>query len=595
MNLLKQSWDVFYLTVRKVISADTSISTMMLSSTDEIQEAISNTINSLDPSYSCDMKKHISSHQFLQGLKNLNYVRKRVHMAAFHFFEIKLLRNGELTEKILAKKAELEEKVAHELSDASTSFLQSIEGSVDIPVAPSEEILLRLLTVQTDVISLVEYIKHGIDIQSFSLTVLETVEHLSNAIDKDIDKIASDYLHVAIDGKGATGIEDTYFADRQGVYLYEMIREALWLALQDTSHNMTDKFYYYVENFEQHHWLLLEGGWEKEFNVTLSSTTDACILTEMAFVLEYFQHYRKTMIQLFTYEDFQRLQNGYVESEAISSTLLEAMKAFQAAWTDYRPTDALRKQALLIAYHFSNPNAAGAKDLLERAGGAEEYHAVHGKYHKHFRDILYHRNFYDIFFFDLQGNCIYSVFKELDFANNFAKDGTGPYRDSGLGDAFAAALNAPAEIHVTPWAPYRPSGGQLASFLCTGVSEGAVLIGVFCAQMPSETQPVTVTTMEESLHLAVHSMSTATSHFEHPVSCTPDVSMAYWELLLANMGSLESKSYWMETEFLLLNSGYSHHWLEQAALGLEAQKANLLASVTWELSNAIHDFTFAWE
>eukprot|EP00439_Symbiodinium_sp_Y106_P035806 s3683_g4.t1 len=56
-------------------------------------------------------------------------------------------------------------------------------------------------------------------------------------------------------------------------------------------------------------------------------------------------------------------------------------------------------------------------------------------YHPIYRDILYARNYYDIFFFDLRGNLIYSVYKELDYATNFLANGTGEWKDSGLGEA----------------------------------------------------------------------------------------------------------------------------------------------------------------
>ena len=135
-----------------------------------------------------------------------------------------------------------------------------------------------------------------------------------------------------------------------------------------------------------------------------------------------------------------------------------------------RTQDLQRNAGLLKAYHFSNPNAAGSKDQLDYASGPEDYHAVHGKYHPEYRGLLYARNYYDIFFFDLDGNCIYSVYKELDFATNFGPNGTGPYKDSGLGLAFQAALREPASIHETAWMPYAPSAGALASFRCTGVS-----------------------------------------------------------------------------------------------------------------------------
>ena len=52
------------------------------------------------------------------------------------------------------------------------------------------------------------------------------------------------------------------------------------------------------------------------------------------------------------------------------------------------------------------------QDELAYADGEEKYHAAHAKYHPIYRQKLYDRSYYDIFFFDLNGDLIYSVFKE---------------------------------------------------------------------------------------------------------------------------------------------------------------------------------------
>jgi len=52
------------------------------------------------------------------------------------------------------------------------------------------------------------------------------------------------------------------------------------------------------------------------------------------------------------------------------------------------------------------------QDELAYADGEERYHAAHAKYHPIYRQKLYDRSYYDIFFFDLNGDLIYSVFKE---------------------------------------------------------------------------------------------------------------------------------------------------------------------------------------
>lgn len=52
------------------------------------------------------------------------------------------------------------------------------------------------------------------------------------------------------------------------------------------------------------------------------------------------------------------------------------------------------------------------EDELQHAEGPEQYHAIHAQYHPIFRQKLYDRAYYDIFFFDLNGDLIYSVFKD---------------------------------------------------------------------------------------------------------------------------------------------------------------------------------------
>jgi hypothetical protein len=182
---------------------------------------------------------------------------------------------------------------------------------------------------------------------------------------------------------------------------------------------------------------------------------------------------------------------GYIMEEAAAPILVEAVQGFKEAWNTYRGTDEERRLGLQVAYITLNPHPAGSKDALDVAVGTEQYHVVHLQYHPHYRKILYERNYYDIFMLDLQGNLIYSVYKELDYATNFAKKGTGIWKDSGLGEAFEAAMGNPDEINVIDWKPYGPSAGAYASFLSTGVrDEARRMIGVFCTQMPPESQPM---------------------------------------------------------------------------------------------------------
>merc|ERR1719371_86131 len=199
---------------------------------------------------------------------------------------------------------------------------------------------------------------------------------------------------------------------------------------------------------------------------------------------------------------------GYIVQEAADPVLVETIVDFKRAWDSYKATDEERLLGLQASYITLNPHPLGEKDKLDKADGNEQYHAVHLKYHPKYRTILYDRNYYDIFMFDVQGNLIYSVYKELDYATNFAADGNGKWKDSGLGEAFRAAMANPGIINVIDWKPYGPSYGALASFLSTGVRNAAYkLVGVYSTQMHPDSRPI------DSVQLLNHDLDTLDKAF----------------------------------------------------------------------------------
>jgi carbonic anhydrase len=182
---------------------------------------------------------------------------------------------------------------------------------------------------------------------------------------------------------------------------------------------------------------------------------------------------------------------GYIGDDVESPILVEALTAFKDGWFKIGKNDVEREFTLKNAYITQNPHPLGNKHMLDYASGPEEYHAAHKKYHVVYRDILLTRNYYDVFIFDTQGNLIYSVYKELDFATNFDGDGDGQWKDSGLGEAFRAAMAHPNEVNIIDWKPYGPSFGALASFLAKGImSQTGMVIGVYSTQMPPESKPI---------------------------------------------------------------------------------------------------------
>ena len=166
---------------------------------------------------------------------------------------------------------------------------------------------------------------------------------------------------------------------------------------------------------------------------------------------------------------------------ASNPTTKEALAAFRDSWhqLDGDPEETL--QRLYIA---DNPHPTGSKENLDAASDGSAYSAEHRRYHPWFRQFLKERGYYDIFLFDLDGNLIYTVFKELDYATNLAR---GRYRDTDLGNAFRAARDntSPGFQAFFDFRPYAPSHGAPASFISTPIlDDDGRALGVLTFQMP---------------------------------------------------------------------------------------------------------------
>jgi methyl-accepting chemotaxis protein len=131
-----------------------------------------------------------------------------------------------------------------------------------------------------------------------------------------------------------------------------------------------------------------------------------------------------------------------------------------------------------------NEHPIGEKDKLVQADTGSSYGFIHGVYHPAFDRLQDEMGYYDIFLFDTQGDLIYSVFKETDFATNML---TGPWADSGLADAYrgASELDATAESVFIDFVPYGPSYDAPAAFIARPVfSPQGERMGVLAYQMP---------------------------------------------------------------------------------------------------------------
>ncbi|WP_051332469.1 HAMP domain-containing protein, partial [Cucumibacter marinus] len=160
----------------------------------------------------------------------------------------------------------------------------------------------------------------------------------------------------------------------------------------------------------------------------------------------------------------------------------DALRDFKTAWSRI---DGDHAQQLQDAYIANNPNPAGQKQLLDKSDAGLWYDVMHERNHPYFRKLADERGYYDVFIFDAEGNLIYSVHKESDYATNFAEGG-GKWADTDLGKAYRRALNlGPAEVAFYDLSAYAPSDGIPASFISAPIYDKNGLVeGVFAVQIP---------------------------------------------------------------------------------------------------------------
>ncbi|MFU8829656.1 MAG: methyl-accepting chemotaxis protein [Phycisphaerales bacterium] len=175
----------------------------------------------------------------------------------------------------------------------------------------------------------------------------------------------------------------------------------------------------------------------------------------------------------------RRALAAYFDSE-YRPRLVEEGQVYRGAAT-YTPTST----AGLIAQYLylpANPSPVGSKEEYDRAPQDAEYNTLHARFHPIIRRYLDTFDAYDIFIICPDGDLVYSVYKETDYATNML---TGPYRESGLAEAFkkGRALRE-GQFYTTDYGAYEPSYGAAAIFLSSPIFSEGKLAGVACIQMP---------------------------------------------------------------------------------------------------------------
>uniref|UniRef100_UPI0025F11C78 methyl-accepting chemotaxis protein n=1 Tax=Phaeobacter sp. TaxID=1902409 RepID=UPI0025F11C78 len=172
--------------------------------------------------------------------------------------------------------------------------------------------------------------------------------------------------------------------------------------------------------------------------------------------------------------------NADAKTVAASPATASALETFSATWRGIEgdPAKVLRQ-----AYIEDNPHPTGEKHLLDRAEGQSPYHLHHERFHPGFTSLMANKGYYDVFLINTEGDLVYSVFKEADYATNMID---GAYASSGLGEAFQAAIKLKqGDVYFADMRAYAPSNGAAAAFVATPVFDIANrLRGVLAIQIP---------------------------------------------------------------------------------------------------------------
>jgi methyl-accepting chemotaxis protein len=148
--------------------------------------------------------------------------------------------------------------------------------------------------------------------------------------------------------------------------------------------------------------------------------------------------------------------------------------------------DALPDQTIALQYLYiaKNENPLGSKNkLISSPIDVSGYAKPHVALQSWVATVFEQFKVYDFFLVDLEGNVVYSYFKEADFATNLV---TGPYAGTNIGEAFLAARDAEDlnQVHLQDYRDYLPSYNAPAAFMSAPVVENGQRIGVIMFQVP---------------------------------------------------------------------------------------------------------------
>jgi class 3 adenylate cyclase len=143
--------------------------------------------------------------------------------------------------------------------------------------------------------------------------------------------------------------------------------------------------------------------------------------------------------------------------------------------------------ARYLQYHYiaNNLYPIGEKYKLADPKDGSAYSRINAKYTDKFLNIAQRFGYDDMYFIDLQGNVIFVLSNEPEFATNIL---TGPLADSNLTAAYRACRrsNSSTYVKVVDFQPYLMSYNAPTAFVASPIFDNAQMIGVLAFKLPTK-------------------------------------------------------------------------------------------------------------
>lgn len=139
-------------------------------------------------------------------------------------------------------------------------------------------------------------------------------------------------------------------------------------------------------------------------------------------------------------------------------------------------------QRYLQAHYTAGFGPAAQKP--EDAGDGSAWSAANAQFNGFFTEIVKRNEYLDAVLLDTRGNVVYTANKGVDLGTNVL---TGPYRESGLREAYRKALaaNAVNFVWITDYQPYQPYLNTPTAWLVSPISGKGTVEGVLALPLPS--------------------------------------------------------------------------------------------------------------